>query len=588
MGGTSGDPYVAYADTRYYYDVSGNLLKVKQSNPSTADPGSWLARTTMTYDGYGRKLTMNDPDMGAWSYTYNATGSLLSQVDANQTRLCFEYDELNRLTRKRHDSNNNGCYSTDPQLAYYGYFSSGSGKVGKPSEIRWSSSSTQNRETFDYDGLGRLTSHTRIVDNRSYTMSYGDTTLPNGGFDAFQRPSVITYPDNEVITMTYDREGENSLTAGSNQLVNNIRYNGQGQMTFFDRGGSLADTTYSYVTSGSSLYRLSGIQHGSPNSDAKPDFTYTYDSVGNIVGLVSKYTPSGGSLQTDTQIFGYDHLNRLSTAVATGGVANYTHNTGSTDFNYGTLGNIIYFGNNAFYNYTNWNANCPTPLPAQAMPHAVKQIGSQYFCYDNNGNMTKRYDGSILYAQNFNVENELTSVVVNGQTTSFAYDAAGMRVKTVKPNGVVIDHPFPSYEVENPTGTAIIRRSYGIAGQIVATRVSGDPVSGNNGLSYFYGDHLGSNSALQKPNNAVVNTWYLPFGGYRGTAPTQTITDRDFTGQRENMELGLLYYNARYYVPGLGRFASADTIIPNPANPQSYNRYSYVRNSPLNFTTQPA
>jgi RHS repeat-associated protein len=50
------------------------------------------------------------------------------------------------------------------------------------------------------------------------------------------------------------------------------------------------------------------------------------------------------------------------------------------------------------------------------------------------------------------------------------------------------------------------------------------------------------------------------------------------------MELGLYYYNARYYVPGIGRFASADTIVPNPMNPQSLNRYSYVRNSPLNFT----
>jgi len=50
------------------------------------------------------------------------------------------------------------------------------------------------------------------------------------------------------------------------------------------------------------------------------------------------------------------------------------------------------------------------------------------------------------------------------------------------------------------------------------------------------------------------------------------------------MELGLLYYNARYYVPGLGRFASADTIVPNPTNPQSYNRYSYGYNNPLNFT----
>jgi RHS repeat-associated protein len=120
---------------------------------------------------------------------------------------------------------------------------------------------------------------------------------------------------------------------------------------------------------------------------------------------------------------------------------------------------------------------------------------------------------------------------------------------------------------------------------MIATRVSGDPVSGNNGLSYFYSDHLGSASALQKPNATMAYTWYLPFGGYRpGSAPTQTITDRDFTGQRENMELGLLYYNARFYAPTLGRFISADSIVPNPANPQSYNRYSYVLNRALNFT----
>ena len=75
---------------------------------------------------------------------------------------------------------------------------------------------------------------------------------------------------------------------------------------------------------------------------------------------------------------------------------------------------------------------------------------------------------------------------------------------------------------------------------------------------------------------------YRPYGSYR-TTPTQTLTDRDFTGQRENRELGLLYYQARYYLPGVGRFISADTIIPNPANPQSYNRYTYVGNRPVNL-----
>jgi hypothetical protein len=42
--------------------------------------------------------------------------------------------------------------------------------------------------------------------------------------------------------------------------------------------------------------------------------------------------------------------------------------------------------------------------------------------------------------------------------------------------------------------------------------------------------------------------------------------------------------NARYYLPGTGRFASADTIVPSPLNPQQFNRYTYALNSPLLFT----
>jgi RHS repeat-associated protein len=67
-------------------------------------------------------------------------------------------------------------------------------------------------------------------------------------------------------------------------------------------------------------------------------------------------------------------------------------------------------------------------------------------------------------------------------------------------------------------------------------------------------------------------------------APTQTVTDRDFTGQPQNRAVGLLYYQARFYVPSIGRFASADTIIPDPAQPQTFNRYTYVFNRPLGFT----
>jgi RHS repeat-associated protein len=41
---------------------------------------------------------------------------------------------------------------------------------------------------------------------------------------------------------------------------------------------------------------------------------------------------------------------------------------------------------------------------------------------------------------------------------------------------------------------------------------------------------------------------------------------------------------ARWYSAELGRFLSADTIIPQPANPQSHNRYSYVMNRPMTHT----
>ncbi len=61
-------------------------------------------------------------------------------------------------------------------------------------------------------------------------------------------------------------------------------------------------------------------------------------------------------------------------------------------------------------------------------------------------------------------------------------------------------------------------------------------------------------------------------------------TDYQFTGQRRESGLGLYDYNARYYDPYLNRFISPDTIIPDPANPQSLNRYSYVLNSPLRYT----
>jgi len=73
-----------------------------------------------------------------------------------------------------------------------------------------------------------------------------------------------------------------------------------------------------------------------------------------------------------------------------------------------------------------------------------------------------------------------------------------------------------------------------------------------------------------------------PYGGVRvaGNLPT----DHTFTGQIEDDSTGLQFFNARYYSGSLGRFISADTIVPNLANPQSLNRFSYVRGNPMKYT----
>ncbi|MCE7980175.1 MAG: hypothetical protein DYG89_03215 [Caldilinea sp. CFX5] len=56
------------------------------------------------------------------------------------------------------------------------------------------------------------------------------------------------------------------------------------------------------------------------------------------------------------------------------------------------------------------------------------------------------------------------------------------------------------------------------------------------------------------------------------------------TGQREEAGLGLYYYGARWYDPALGRFIQPDTIVPNPGDVQSFDRYAYVNNNPLKYS----
>ena len=59
---------------------------------------------------------------------------------------------------------------------------------------------------------------------------------------------------------------------------------------------------------------------------------------------------------------------------------------------------------------------------------------------------------------------------------------------------------------------------------------------------------------------------------------------KKFTGYERDNETGLDFAQARYYASAHGRFTSPDSVSGHVSNPQSWNRYAYVTNNPVNLT----
>jgi len=105
------------------------------------------------------------------------------------------------------------------------------------------------------------------------------------------------------------------------------------------------------------------------------------------------------------------------------------------------------------------------------------------------------------------------------------------------------------------------------------------------GEVYFvHTDHLGSTSVMsdQAGNTVGEAIRYYPYGVVRNNAdPGSLPTDYFFTGQRHEEPLGGLYHmGARFYDPALGRWLSADPLVPDLAPPHSLNRFGYTLNNP--------
>ncbi len=157
----------------------------------------------------------------------------------------------------------------------------------------------------------------------------------------------------------------------------------------------------------------------------------------------------------------------------------------------------------------------------------------------------------------WNADSTLATIVGDdGVPEGYTYDASGQRV--TRSRHPLRRVPGGRYEEDTPSGT--IRVSYQFNGQAIALRTI---VGGTPTVQYTYGDRLGSVGAIITNGNLSAQQRSTPFGSIRQTNGLPTT--RGFTGQRQD-GTGLLFYNARYYDPAIGRFASADSIVPGAAS----------------------
>jgi RHS repeat-associated protein len=529
--------------TNYEYDAADKLVKVTNAAGHN---------TLNVYDALGRKIAMCDPNMGtsstltscgtntpgAWVYTYNKAGDLLTQKDAKGQTICFEYDSLGRPSFKRQ-----GASCTSAPLITWTYDDAAvQFSKGRVTQIVDQATTSK----FFYDQVGRTTRTERLVLGQPQSLSQT--------YDALSRITSETFPDNEQVTYNYNSGGWlQSVTATSGlNYINDIQYNARGQKKTVTYGNNLVTTfTYNDPVDRPSVLPDFRVYNRTTSANQQ-NLTYGYDQNGNVTAITD-------SLFTGSRTFGYDALNRMPSASGTFGTNQANQNC---TYAYSSIGNLT---NKCGSVLTYGDANHPSAVTNHA------GTGKNY-TYDPNGNMLTRGTQTLTW----DIDNRVTSVGISGGgTTSMEYDYAGIRFKKTGPSGMTL-YPFQGYEID-PNG--VITKLIKVGGEILASK------RGAN--KYFYhNDHLGGVNVITDSNAQRCQLIeYSPWGGTSRSEVTNPACDpsRRFTGQELDPETGLYYYGGRYYDPEISRFASPDPFVQAPHDPQNLNRYSYVLNNPQNL-----
>lgn len=537
----------------YTYDSQGNLhTTTVNDNPDTT--------VTIVYDEVGNKVQVDDPDAGLIDFEYNGFGELRYQFWAKGTTdeksMEFIYDGLGRKELR---------VDTFPN--------------GDQERFRWD---------WDYPFVGVLTAAYREADqygqyytynNKGQVESVGPWETSGSPrfdyqYDDFGRVSQITYPMGHLsVERKYGIFGEHVRTVNTqNQQpiweLGNIA-DSQGNLTH-QRYGNGVVTQYTYHPTYGTMQKVEAGKNGLATVQS---LSYSFDGRGNLYEReMERITPTSYAHQSES--FDYDGLYRL---ISDGGDA--SSSPCGQNYCYDDLGNLTYKSGVGNLSYNQVNG---------AGVHAITNGAGRSYHYDAYGNMTLRDSDRVDY--------DVFNKPIMMRSTHFVYGADhellrqtsyDTQVDTFYVNGLY-GEKFEALVSANGTETY---RNY-VDGVMLfeSNQWFSSPTT-----SYLHYDHLGSVDAITDANGNVKD--FLSFNAWgerrqedwNSGDPTMGVsffydTQLGYTGHEMLDQFGLVHMGGRVYDPLVSRFVSADLLVPEPLNSQSYNRYSYVYNNPLSYT----
>jgi RHS repeat-associated protein len=536
--------------TKYEYEQFGNLTKI-------TDP--FNNQVISSFDRRGFKRGLTDPDLGAWTYDYYPTGELKSITDPRTQQVIFTYDGVSRvMTRQEPEGLSN--FNIGTSLA--------AKNIGKIESV---SSPGGYAEHYVYDSHGRLQDLRTTIDAVDYTVSrtYSSTS---GLLETVTYPTSTSAVPGSRFAVKYEY---------ANDILQRVRDLNAPTTVYWEQDASDAYGNATDVLLGNGLHTYSAYdpvngelatRTSGPTSQVQ-NLAYQWDKIGNL-------TQRQDSNLNLTEHFYYDSHYRLDHSTLNG-----TQNLAMT---YDTVGNIQTKTGVGSYGYDT------------TRKHAVVTAGTHSYAYDANGNMITR-DGSGITYTSYN----LPTIVNSGSSAQFFYGANRDRYKQIAvvaaggslPAGtettLYVGGMFE--KVTKASGVTEYKHYIAAGGDAVAVRTLRS--SGVNDTRYLYKDHLGSVDVITDDAGALVSRLsYDAFGARRGSGTWSgnpsanewsgiaAVTHRGFTYQEHVDDVGLIHMNGRMYDPLIGRFISADPVVPDSLGAQAANRYAYVGNNPLSLT----